>query len=120
MLYAFTYVMFQEVCLQSAILKYVCDHGVSSGEDCSEADPLFEAMNQCFKKDEIDWENAVSIGLDNTNTNVGSDNLIKTRIHEENKKYFIAGCNCHPCHLAVETGVKRLPKNLVLKLLNIK
>ena len=37
---------------------------LTSGEDCSKADSLFEATNQCFIKDGIDWENAVSIGLE--------------------------------------------------------
>ena len=57
------------------------DMCVTSEEDCSKADSLFEAVNQCFVKDGIDWENAV--GLDNTNTNVGNNNSIKTRIHEK-------------------------------------
>lgn len=58
-----------------------------TGEYCSKADSLLETLlNQCFIKDGIDWENAVSIDLDNTNTNVGNYNSIKTRIHEKNKK----------------------------------
>ena len=57
------------------------DKYMTSGEDCSKADSSFEAMNQCFIKDGIDWEYAVNIGLDNTNTNVGNNNSIKTRIH---------------------------------------
>ena len=71
------------------------DMCVTSGEDCSKADSLFEAVNQCFIKDGIDWGNTVSIGLDNTNANVGNNNLIKTQIREKNKESFIAGCNCH-------------------------
>ena len=50
------------------------DMCVTSGEDCSKANSLFEAMNHCFIKHGIDWENAVSIGLDNTNTNVSNNN----------------------------------------------
>ena len=59
------------------------DMCVTSGEDCAKADSFLEAVNQCFIKDGINWENAVSIYLDNTNTNVGSSNSIKTRIHEK-------------------------------------
>ena len=66
------------------VVRYV--HSFT-GEYCSKADSLLETLlNQCFIKDGIDWENAVSIGLDNTNTNVGNYNSIKTRIHEKNKK----------------------------------
>ena len=94
----------------------MCDHGVTSGEDYSKADSLFEAVNQCFIKDGIDWENAVSIGLDNTNTNVGNNNSIETRIHEKSKECFIAGCNCHLCHLAAGSGAKAFAKECSFKI----
>ena len=86
------------------------DKCVTSGEDCSKADSSFEAMNQCFIKDGIDWEYAVSIGLGNTNTNVGNNNSIKTRIHKKKNEWFIAGCNCHLCHLAAGAGGKAFAK----------
>ena len=59
------------------------DMCVTSGEDCSKANSLFEVINQCFIKDVIDWETAVSFGLDNRNTNVENNILINTRIHEK-------------------------------------
>ena len=42
----------------------------------------------------------MSVGLDNTNTNMGIRNSLKTRILSENAQTFIAGCNCHLAHLA--------------------
>ena len=67
-------------------------------------------MNQCFIKNWIDWENAASIGLDNTDTNVGNNNSMKTRIHEKNKECLIAGCNCHLCHPTAGAGAKAFVK----------
>ena len=92
--------MFQEV----SVCKFY-DMCVTSAEDCSKADSLFEAVNQCFIKDGIDWENAVNICLGNTNTSVGNNNSIKTRIHEK-KECFSASCNSHLCHLATRAGGK--------------
>ena len=44
------------------------------------------------------------VGLDNTNTNMGSRNSLRTRIFAENPQTFIAGCNCHLAHLAIRKG----------------
>ena len=76
----------------------------TSGEDCSKAETLFTAINDVFKSDDLDWDNVVSVGLDNTNTNMGSRNSLRTRILAENPQTFIAGCNCHFAHLAVGKG----------------
>ena len=40
----------------------------TTGEDCSKAETLFTAINDAFKSDDLDWDNVVSVGLDNTNT----------------------------------------------------
>ena len=40
----------------------------TSGEDCSKAETLFTTINDAFKSDDLDWDNVVSVGLDNTNT----------------------------------------------------
>lgn len=37
----------------------------------------------------------VSIGLDNTNSNMDRKSSLKSRILQENPKCFVAGCNCH-------------------------
>ena len=73
-------------------------------EDCSKAETLFNAINDAFKKDDLNWDNVVSVGLDNTNTNMGIRNSLKTRILSEKVQTFIAGCNCHLAHLAAGKG----------------
>ena len=76
----------------------------TTGEDCSKTETLFTAINDAFKKDDLNWDNVVSVGLDNTNTNMGIRNSLKTRILSENAQTFIAGCNCHLAHLAAGKG----------------
>ena len=76
----------------------------TSGEDCSKTETLFTAINEVFKSDDLDWDNVVSVGLDNTNTNLGSKNSLRTRILAGNPQTFIAGCNCHLAHLVAGKG----------------
>ena len=48
----------------------------TSGEDCGKAFALFNAIDAQIVKDGLDWENLVSIGLDNTNSNMGNKNSV--------------------------------------------
>ena len=73
-------------------------------EHCLKASTLFEAIDGTLTKDGLDWDNIVSVGLDNTNANIGNKNSIKSRIFEKNASCFIAGCNCHLSHLAAGRG----------------
>ena len=90
--------------------KYVeckfCHMCVTTGEDCSKAYSLFDAINNSFLSDNVDWDNAVGIGLDNTNSNMGNNNSLKSRILEKNPYCFVAGCNCHLFYLAAPRGGK--------------
>ena len=65
----------------------------TSREHCSKSETLFNAINNTFENDNPDWDNVVSVGLDNTNAIMG-----------ENSEIFIAGCNCHLAHLAAGKG----------------
>ena len=60
----------------------------TTGEHCSEA------------SNDISWENCISVGLDNTNANMGDHNSTKSRVLNHNSACFLAGCNCHLVHLA--------------------
>ena len=46
----------------------------STGEDASKTSTLFTAINDAMKKRNVDWNNCVSIGVANTNSNVGRHN----------------------------------------------
>ena len=57
-----------------------------------------------FILDNVSWEQCVSIGLDNTNVNVGVKNSIKSRVQRRNKSCFIVGCNCHLARSVASNG----------------
>ena len=76
----------------------------TSGEDCSKAEMLFTAINDAFKSNDLDWNDVVSVGLENITTNMGSINSLRTKILAENPQTFIAVCNCHLAHLGAGKG----------------
>ena len=49
----------------------------TSREHCSKSETLFNAINNTFENDNLDWDNVVSVGLDNTNANMGEKNSLK-------------------------------------------
>ena len=56
------------------------DMCVTTGEHSGKAKNIFSAIDSTLMKDGVDWNNLVSIGLDNTNSNMGIRNSIKSRI----------------------------------------
>ena len=82
------------------------DMCVTTGEDSGKSASLFGAIDSPLKRDGLDWDNFVSIGLDNTSTNMGYKNSIKSRILHKNLSVFVAGCSCHLAHLAAGSGGK--------------
>ena len=53
---------------------------VTTGEHSGKAENIFSAIDSTMTNDGVDWNNLVSIGLDNTNSNMGIRNSIKSRI----------------------------------------
>ena len=76
----------------------------TSGENHSKGSTLFEAIDGTLAKDRLDWDNIVSVCIDNTNVNINNKNSIKSRILEKNASYIIVVCNCHILHLAAGRG----------------
>ena len=87
-----------------------CHFCATSGEHCSKASTLFDAIESSLTKEELDWDNVVGVGVDNMNSNVGNKNLVKSTVLEKYSKCFIAGCNCHLAHLAAGKGGSAYPK----------
>ena len=52
---------------------------VTTGEHSGKADNIFSAIDSTMTNDGVDWNNLFSIGLDNTNSNMGIRNSIKSR-----------------------------------------
>ena len=51
----------------------------------------------------MNWNNCVTIGMDNTSVNTGIHNSIKTRVLEKNSSVHVNGC---PCHIVHNTAAK--------------
>ena len=71
----------------------------TSSKNCSRAETLFTAINNAVKNDNLDWDNVVPVGLDNTNTNMRTRNSLRTRIFNENRKLSLLGVTVilHTC-----------------------
>ena len=62
------------------------------------AEVLFNNIDSILRKNKVDWEYCVAVGLDNTSVNVGKKNFIMTRVLAKNKNISINGCPCHIIH----------------------
>ena len=62
------------------------------------AEVLFNNIDSILRKNKVDWEYCVAVGLDNTAVNVGKKNSIMTRVLAKNENIFINGCPCHVIH----------------------
>ena len=71
------------------------DMCVTTGEHSGKAENIFSAIDSIMMNDGVDWNNLVNIGLDNTNSNMGIRNCIKSRILQKNSDLFAAGCSFH-------------------------
>ena len=60
------------------------DTCVTTGVDCPKSETLFNAINDKFVKDDIHWQHVISVGFDNTSTNMGICNSVKSRILQKN------------------------------------
>lgn len=81
------------------ITSHFYDICTTSGEDCSKAYAIFDAIKSKFDADSIPWSHTVSLSVDNTNAMIGIRNSITSRCKDHNPSIFIAGCPCHLAHL---------------------
>ncbi|XP_041470149.1 uncharacterized protein LOC121419757 [Lytechinus variegatus] len=64
----------------------------------STAEALFNKMDEVLRRHNIQWENCVGLGVDNTSVNMGCRNSIKTRVLQKNETTYVMGCGCHIVH----------------------
>ena len=76
------------------------DINYMKGWDASTAQALFQSVDGILAKNGVQWNNCTLLGLDNTNTNIGNRNSIKTKALEKNPTIKISGCPCHVLHNA--------------------
>ena len=77
---------------------------LTSGADDSTAEGVYTTIDEVFAKNQISWENCVSLSVDNTYTMIGKNSSIASRFLERNENIFIAGCPCHLAHMAVSNS----------------
>ena len=61
------------------------------------AETRFNNIDSIRRKNKVDWENCVAVGLENTAVNVGKKSIM-TGVLAKNKKIFINGFPCHIIH----------------------
>ena len=86
------------------VTTYLVDKCLTSGADGSTAEGIFTAIDEVFTKNQIPWENCVSLSVNNTSTMIGKNNSIASRFLERNENIFIAGCPCHLAHVAASNS----------------
>ena len=78
-------------------LFFMC---LTEGEDAGKASKLFEAIEESFEANEIQWNNCASLSVNNTNAMVGKQNSVASRFLQKNPNIFIRGCPCQLANIA--------------------
>ena len=63
---------------------------------------IFEKIDETLQTNNIPWDNCTAFGVDNTNTNIGERNSIKSRVTAINPSIYFVGCPCHIIHNAAQ------------------
>lgn len=59
-------------------------------------------------KDDNPWANVVAVGVDNTNSNIGKYNSIKSRLAAAKPAVYVHRCPCHILHNTAKKGAKSI------------
>ena len=51
-----------------------------------------------LERNEIPWDHWIAFDVDNTNSNIGAKNSIKSRVTQLNPSIYFVGCPCHIIH----------------------
>ena len=64
-------------------------------------------IDEVFQKNEIPWENCISLGVslcDNTAVNVGKHKSLIVEARKQNANIILLGCPCHIAHNTAKHG----------------
>ena len=87
------------------MLQKFFDLCLTTGVTASTAASIFDKINATLPYD-ISWNNCTAFGVDNTNTNIGAKNSIKSRVTEINPSVYFVGCPCHMIHNAAQKAAE--------------
>ena len=65
---------------------------------------IFSLIDEVFPKNEIPWENCISLGVDNTSVNVGKHKSLIVEARKQNANIILMGCPCHIAHNTAKHG----------------
>ena len=77
------------------------------------AEIIYNAMDAKLSKlldSDEPWMHCSSISVDNTSTNIGIQNSLKTRIIVRNEAIYFSGCQCHIIHNSEKKGGEAFEK----------
>ena len=77
---------------------------VTSGRDASKAGSIFKAAQTKMEDDNIEFSQAVSLSVDNTNSMIGAHNSFACRCKDQNENIYVLGCPCHLAHIAASNA----------------
>ena len=88
------------------VLQKFFDLCLTTGVTASTAATIFDKINATLQQYEISWDNCTAFGVDNTNTNIGAKNSIKSRVTGINPSVYFVGCQCHIIHNAAQKAAE--------------
>lgn len=77
---------------------------LTTGDDASKPKEIFEVIDNTLERYEIPWDHCVAFGVDNTNSNIGAKNSIKSS--HTSKPFHLFGCPCHIIHNAAQKSAE--------------
>jgi len=88
------------------VMQKFLDLCLTSGTDAGKTKDVFDKIDFTLTTRGISWSNCIALGLDNTNTNIGQRNSIKSRAVIKNSAIYVVGCPCHIIHNTPQKAAK--------------
>ena len=82
------------------IMTKFFDMNLLTGRRASTAEEMLNSVDEQLTNNDISWEYCTALGVDNTNTNIGEYNSLKSRAIAKNASLVVVGCPCHILHNA--------------------
>lgn len=81
----------------SRVSQKFLDICLTKGADASKPKEIFDAIQHTLDRYEIPWDNCIAFGVDNTKSNIGAKNSIKSRVTAVNPSVYFVSCHHSQC-----------------------
>ena len=85
---------------KSIVSQKFLDICLTSGVDAAKSSEIFQKIDGVLQQCDVSWENCMSFGVDNINSNIGAVNSIRSHVNQVNPSIYFMGCPCHIIHNA--------------------